>query len=74
MGANVVDVEEVVVVGASVVDVEEVVVVGASVVVVARTSTSSVNFISLFSELKVVVVVSGTTDLVTPVLVHGIFS
>ena len=40
----------VVVMGASVV-------VGESVVVVARTSTSSVNFISLFSELKVVVVV-----------------
>ena len=71
-----------VVVGASVVVVVDDVVVDVvvvDVVVVGRTSTSSVNFISVFSELKVVVVlvvvvVSGTTDLVTPVLVHGIFS
>ena len=73
MGTKIVDV---VVVGATVVVVVmgASVVVGESVVVVARTSTSSVNFISLFPELKVVVVVVGTTFLVTPVLVHGIFS
>ena len=61
-----------VVVGASVVvvvDVVVVVVVVVDVVVVGRTSTSSVNFISVFPGLKVAIVVGGT-----PALVHGKFS
>ena len=61
MGASVVVVDVEVIVGESVV-------VGASVVV-ARTSTSSVNLISMFPKLEEVVVVGGT-----PALVHGKFS